>query len=313
MIILSILWVPIVSAQQGAQLYIYIQAISAYLAPPIASVYLLAILWKRCNEKVIEWPFRVCPTQPTPLRFQGAFVALVAGLIVGVIRMVLDFVYPEPPCGTPDNRPSVVSQVNYMYFAGGLFWITALTAVIVSLLTKPPDPAKVSFQCSLYVSQNIEPFLQLIRTTYWTRKDPTIRPDDQHEMAVVRDNQNQNGAAEDTLKAENASIPYAQSVPERQNALKRFAYKSKSLVCAGYSWFCGYDNTPASEATLREFESHLRQITTLEQTAWERRVLLVNTIIVLCVVVFVYVFFSVYTPVLASYYKPDVLKQVQAQ
>lgn len=52
MIVLSILWVPVVSYQQGGQLYIYIQAVAAYLAPPIASIYLLAILWKRCNETV---------------------------------------------------------------------------------------------------------------------------------------------------------------------------------------------------------------------------------------------------------------------
>lgn len=67
--------IPIIKNVQGAQLYIYIQSIAAYLAPPIAAVYVLAVIWKRGNES-------------------GAFYALMAGAIAGVIRMILDFVWP---------------------------------------------------------------------------------------------------------------------------------------------------------------------------------------------------------------------------
>ena len=52
MVVVGILWIPVIQGMQGAQLYVYIQAISAYLAPPIASVYLLAVLWSRANELV---------------------------------------------------------------------------------------------------------------------------------------------------------------------------------------------------------------------------------------------------------------------
>jgi hypothetical protein len=52
MVLVGILWIPIIKNMQGAQLYIYIQSIAAYLAPPIGAVYLLAILWKKGNEKV---------------------------------------------------------------------------------------------------------------------------------------------------------------------------------------------------------------------------------------------------------------------
>ena len=52
MIGISILWIPVVQNTQGGQLYVYIQSIAAYLSPPIAAVYLLAILWPRANEKV---------------------------------------------------------------------------------------------------------------------------------------------------------------------------------------------------------------------------------------------------------------------
>lgn len=52
MVAIGIVWIPIIKNMQGAQLYIYIQSVAAYLSPPIAAVYLLAVLWKRANEEV---------------------------------------------------------------------------------------------------------------------------------------------------------------------------------------------------------------------------------------------------------------------
>ena len=39
-------------AAQGGQLFNYIQSVTGYLSPPVLSLYLLAILWKRTNEQV---------------------------------------------------------------------------------------------------------------------------------------------------------------------------------------------------------------------------------------------------------------------
>ena len=54
MVVVSILWIPVITEMQGGQLYIYIQSICAYMAPPIASVYCMSILWPRANEKVSD-------------------------------------------------------------------------------------------------------------------------------------------------------------------------------------------------------------------------------------------------------------------
>lgn len=54
LIVTSILWVPIVEVSQGGQLIHYTEAISSYLGPPIAAVFLLAISCKRVNEQVSE-------------------------------------------------------------------------------------------------------------------------------------------------------------------------------------------------------------------------------------------------------------------
>ncbi len=46
------------------------------------------------------------------MKFKGAFWALMTGMITGVIRMILDFVYAEPACGEVDHRPSIIKNVN---------------------------------------------------------------------------------------------------------------------------------------------------------------------------------------------------------
>lgn len=53
MVVVGIVWIPVIKSMQGGQLFIYIQVISAYLAPPIAAVFCVAVIWKRANEQVM--------------------------------------------------------------------------------------------------------------------------------------------------------------------------------------------------------------------------------------------------------------------
>ncbi|KAH0631738.1 hypothetical protein JD844_019490 [Phrynosoma platyrhinos] len=124
LVVISILWIPLVQASQGGQLFIYIQSISSYLQPPIAVVFILGCFWKRTNEK-------------------GAFCGLLLGMAMGMIRMVLDFVYLPPQCGEPDQRPAVVKDVHYLYFSMILGMASLIVAVAVSLLTEPPPEERV--------------------------------------------------------------------------------------------------------------------------------------------------------------------------
>ena len=96
LVAISIIWIPIIQASQGSQLFNYIQSITSYLAPPICSVYLLAVFWPRTNEP-------------------GAFWGLMVGLIVGLIRFGLEFGYQKPPCGSHAERPPQWWSVNYRY------------------------------------------------------------------------------------------------------------------------------------------------------------------------------------------------------
>ncbi|KAK2533592.1 hypothetical protein Q9233_004806 [Columba guinea] len=79
--VVSILWIPLVQAGQGGQLFIYIQSISSYLQPPVAMVFILGCFWKRANEKIsrLTWftrgdlPAKTDPAaSPAPDAAKGA-------------------------------------------------------------------------------------------------------------------------------------------------------------------------------------------------------------------------------------------------
>ena len=70
------------------------------------------------------------------LFLQGAFWGMLAGQIAGIIRMILDFVYPSPKCGEPDLRPAIIAKVHFTYFAAFILILTAVVAMVISLFTK---------------------------------------------------------------------------------------------------------------------------------------------------------------------------------
>lgn len=57
--------------------------------------------------------------------------------------MLLDFIYPEPPCYEVDDRPGVLKYVHYLYFSILLSVITLVVVVVVSLATNKPKPEQV--------------------------------------------------------------------------------------------------------------------------------------------------------------------------
>ncbi|XP_035035133.2 sodium/glucose cotransporter 5 isoform X4 [Hippoglossus stenolepis] len=124
LVVVSVVWIPILQSANSGQLYVYIQSVTSYLAPPVTAVFTLAIFWKRTNE-------------------QGAFWGLMVGLVVGVCRMVLEFGFPPPRCGVVDSAPNVLRSVHYLHFAILLCGLTAIVVTIVSLLTPPPTPEQL--------------------------------------------------------------------------------------------------------------------------------------------------------------------------
>uniref|UniRef100_A0A8C1PGC7 Sodium/mannose cotransporter SLC5A10 n=1 Tax=Cyprinus carpio TaxID=7962 RepID=A0A8C1PGC7_CYPCA len=119
LVVISVVWIPILQNANSGQLYVYIQSVTSYLAPPVTAIFVMAVFWKRTNEA-------------------GAFWGLMVGLVVGLTRMVLEFAFPPPRCGVFDPAPSVLRSVHYLHFAIILCALTAIVVVVISLLTPPP-------------------------------------------------------------------------------------------------------------------------------------------------------------------------------
>nr|XP_040054323.1 sodium/glucose cotransporter 1-like [Gasterosteus aculeatus aculeatus] len=114
----SIAWIPVVQSAQSGKLTDYIQSITSYLTPPVAAVFILAIFCKRVNES-------------------GAFYGLVIGLLIGLSRMITEFIYGTGSCISPSNCPTIICGVHYLYFSMILFVVSCIIIVGISLMTKP--------------------------------------------------------------------------------------------------------------------------------------------------------------------------------
>jgi SSS family solute:Na+ symporter len=115
-VLLGIAWIPIMQNISGV-LYEYLQSVQAYIAPPITAVFLLGIFSRRINAK-------------------GAMATLIAGLVVAVVRLVLEI---SRPLLDPDGIPYAFGDLNFLTFAVWFFLFCVAVCVLVSLLT-PPQP-----------------------------------------------------------------------------------------------------------------------------------------------------------------------------
>lgn len=118
LVILGLAWIPMMKHISG-QLYQYLQSVQAYISPPIASVFLIGIAWKRVNS-------------------QGAIASLATGFVLGIARLVAEL-----------NKDSLdgwmfwYADINFLHFAIFLFVICTVVLAVVSLLTPPPSLEQV--------------------------------------------------------------------------------------------------------------------------------------------------------------------------
>ena len=118
----GILWIPFIKVVSGAGLYTYLQSVQAYIAPPIASVFLLGLFWSRINAS-------------------GALAALVGGFIAGMIRLGLEI---KKSTFSVDGIWYQIADLNFLYFAIFSFLTCVVVLIAVSMLTPPPDLEKIN-------------------------------------------------------------------------------------------------------------------------------------------------------------------------
>ncbi|NXD22766.1 SC5A9 protein, partial [Spelaeornis formosus] len=241
LVVISILWIPIVQSANSGKLFDYIQSITSYLAPPITALFILAIFWKRINEP-------------------GAFWGLMVGLVVGLVRMIMEFVYSSPSCGEEDRRPAVLKDLHYLHFALILCVLTAIVIIIVSLCT-PAIPEE-----------------KLDSLTWWTR----------HRKAPAINLNNCSSEAAQTTPEhrEKDLVETAASGNEEEAAAKPPCWK---MV---YLWFCGLPTSPTPALSQEERAALEQRLTSIEEKPLWKMVCDVNAIILLTINVFLWAYFG---------------------
>jgi SSS family solute:Na+ symporter len=113
--------------QLSGSLFVYIQSLYAFFAPPFAAVFLLAILWKRINAA-------------------GAMFAVVLGFIFGIAMKVyvqFDAAIAARLPFVPDHPPWLEPYANQ----AAINWAFCIAVcVVISLATAPPRPEQVTDQ-----------------------------------------------------------------------------------------------------------------------------------------------------------------------
>ena len=97
------------------------QSVQAYIAPPIASVFLLGLFWSRINAT-------------------GAFTALVGGFSAGMIRLGLEI---NKNSLDTNGVLHAIADLNFLYFAIVSFVTCIFILIAVSMATNEPDYEKI--------------------------------------------------------------------------------------------------------------------------------------------------------------------------
>nr|WLN44351.1 AAT11 [Sinonovacula rivularis] len=220
----SILWLPILQQSQGGILWFYLQAVKSYLIVPWCQLFLLGFFWKRLTE-------------------QGAFWGLMVGLVVGLIRMGLDFAIAAPACGSgePDTRFPVVAKVDFLHFAIILAAVSTIAMVVISLFTKPREEK------------------QLYRVTWSTRHaipEPELTDEE----------------GDDPKSAEISSATMGIEDPPSYSASSQCSRNMKS-------WLCGIGDAPEKYISPEEKAEIRRKMTSITHNAKWGKVLNVLAVI----------------------------------
>jgi SSS family solute:Na+ symporter len=131
------MWAPQIGKQFGTLLKYY-QEMLSMMAPPIVAAFILGIFWKRTNAA-------------------GAFVGLMAGLLLGIINIV----------STVKTGTSIFGDMHFLLTVPFYFVWSCLVMIVVSLATKKP-PLEKTDQLTFSMKEFKEETLSLKDKPFYT-------------------------------------------------------------------------------------------------------------------------------------------------
>ena len=126
-VVLGIIWIPIMQKIGGGVMYQYLQNVQSYIAPPVAAVFLLGIIWKRVNSK-------------------AAISTLIVGLFLLFLRLGSEIYFQTEINSNKviDNWLFVFATVNFSHMAILMFIFSLILCSVISLLSEVPDYNKIT-------------------------------------------------------------------------------------------------------------------------------------------------------------------------
>ena len=151
----GICWVLVIKALHS-NLYEYLQSVQGYLSPSIAVLFLVGVLWKRATAPAALWAF-------------------IVGIIGGFGRLAADLMFKDVKASdgstlkelkahfyqgsiTADQYANLIGpikkqygllfsleNIHWLYWCQILFATTLVLMVVISLMTKAPDPKTIQF------------------------------------------------------------------------------------------------------------------------------------------------------------------------
>jgi solute:Na+ symporter, SSS family len=150
-VIMGVCWVLVIKSLHS-DLYVYLQSVQGYLSPAIAVLFLLGVFWKRATPAAALWAFVVGVV--------GGFARLAADLVMrtdGVLVTSLkqqryhNTITPEAytaalaPIQARHGWVFEFWSIHWLYYTQILFVTTAAVMIVLSFVTRPPEPGALRF------------------------------------------------------------------------------------------------------------------------------------------------------------------------
>lgn len=120
-VVLTIFMIPLLK-MINTDIYIYLQTLQAYISPPIASVFIIGIFWKKITATAAIW-------------------ALIIGGTLGFVKIILTTL--NPLFVSSLGWIGSYANINYLHFAFILFVITSVVLIAVSLMVTQSTQDKI--------------------------------------------------------------------------------------------------------------------------------------------------------------------------
>jgi len=150
-VFLGICWVLVIKSLHS-NLYVYLQSVQGYLSPAIAVLFIGGVFWKRATAPAALWSFS--------FGVIAGFARLGADIYMRSYETIVGDAKNNLYHGviTLDQYKAIIAPIqekygliydfwtiNWLYYCQILFVVTAALLVIISLMTKAPDPKTIKY------------------------------------------------------------------------------------------------------------------------------------------------------------------------